>query len=256
MKSAYRALPLLLTVVFVLVMAWHGPIKQLAHYHEFADQTVWLGMLHAADVCSNLGFALVGLAGIIHLYRQPRLHVTQPGYPAYCVFVGSLLLTALGSSYYHLAPDDARLLWDRLPIALACGSLLAAVRADTRPGLNVFRELGLYCGFAVFSVLWWQQTQDLRPYLLLQLLALVLVPLWQTVYQSPRKDRIAFAAAMLLYVLAKLAELQDAAILTSLKLVSGHSLKHLLAAAAAALIVARLMRRSKEKMISSGVLAA
>lgn len=250
MKSAYRSLPLLLTVVFVLAMAWHGPIGQLDHYHEFADRSVWLGMLHAADVCSNLGFALVGLSGIVHLCRQSGLRAMQPGYPAYFVFAGSLLLTALGSSYYHLAPDDARLLWDRLPIALVCAGLLAAVRAETRPGSNVYRELCLWCGFAVFSVLWWQQTADLRPYLLLQLLALVLVPVWQTIYQSPRKDRIAFACAMLLYVFAKLAELQDAAILANLKLLSGHSLKHLLAAAAAAFIVARLMQRSREKMVS------
>src|SRR5581483_341190 len=101
---------------------------------------------------------------------------------------------------------------------------------------------------AVASFAWWVATarsgaDDLRPYLLLQGLPLVLVPLWQTIHRAARADRIAFAAAMLLYVLAKLAEVLDHEIATVLGFVSGHTLKHLIATAATAAVVWSLIRR-------------
>ena len=55
------------------------------------------------------------------------------GRHGYRLFLVGLLLTAFGSGLYHLAPDNARLVWDRLPIALACAGLLAAVRAECLP---------------------------------------------------------------------------------------------------------------------------
>ena len=58
---------------------------------------------------------------------------------------------------------------------------------------------GLY---AVASVAWWAITDsfgadDLRPYLLLQALALLLIPLWQAIHRRPRPDRIAFGIVVL-----------------------------------------------------------
>jgi hypothetical protein len=49
-----------------------------------------------------------------------------------------LILTAAGSAYYHLAPDNARLVWDRLPMTMVFMSLVAAIvmeRIDLRAGL-------------------------------------------------------------------------------------------------------------------------
>lgn len=36
-----------------------------------------------------------------------------------CFYVG-VAAVAVGSSYYHLKPDDARLVWDRLPVSSLC----------------------------------------------------------------------------------------------------------------------------------------
>ncbi|MEY9681592.1 hypothetical protein BLN97_39585 [Bradyrhizobium elkanii] len=83
----------------------------------------------------------------------------------------------------------------------------------------------------------------MRPYLLLQVLPLILIPLWQSIYRAPRADRIAFAAAMMLYVVAKIAEVLDHEIADTLGFVSGHTLKHLLATSATAAIVWGLTRR-------------
>jgi hypothetical protein len=245
LKSWLVHLPLIVTVALAAVLAAHGPIAQFAHYHEFADQSVLAGVPHAADVLSNLAFAAVAVWGLLRLW--PTL-AGAAGRHGVRLFLAALLLTAFGSGLYHLAPSDARLVWDRLPIALACAGLLAAVRAECVSALHAQRDVALLAVFALLSVGWWRFTArygegDLRPYLLLQLLPLILIPLWQWIYRAPRRDRLAFAFAFGLYAAAKVAELLDHQVLAALGAISGHTLKHLLAAAAAAVIVGRLVDR-------------
>jgi len=240
--------PTIITVGSAAILVLHGPIAQPVHYHEFADHSVASGIPHAADVLSNAGFAVVAIWGWLVLWPRRASEQLRAGWPGYRLFLIALLLTAFGSAFYHLAPDNARLVWDRLPIALACAGLIVGVRGDTRPGSNTEIEaLGLAL-FAIASVAWWVYTDksgagDLRPYLLLQGLPLVLIPLWQAIHRAPRTDRIAFAAAMALYVLAKIAELLDHEIAAALGFVSGHTLKHLIATMATAAIVWGLTRR-------------
>ena len=139
--------------------------------------------------------------------------------------------------------------------ALACASLLAAVRADLVPGMNprtALLELGILLGGAIFSVVWWQQTADLRWYLLLQILALLLIPMWQAVYAAPFGERCFFGISIVFYVLAKLCETFDFAILGYTHYISGHSLKHILAALAA-LWIAWSWKNSRRQMVTHSV---
>jgi hypothetical protein len=237
-------LPVLITVLLSLAMAWHGPIAQLPHYHDFADQSMFAGVPHAGDVLSNAGFALVALWGLVRLWPRRAHPLLAQAWPGYALFLCALLLTSAGSAFYHLAPDDARLLWDRLPIALACAGLLAGSRADNVPGTRCAIDTALLAMAATASACWWTLTQDLRPYLLLQALPLVVIPVWQQVHRAPKAERLAFGAALLLYCAAKAAELCDHGIYAALHIVSGHTLKHLLATLAAAFIVCRLARRT------------
>jgi len=241
-------LPVLITLLVVVAMLAHGVIVQPAGYHDFADHSQLAGLPHAADVLSNLGFALIGLWGWWRLSSQWQHAQLRAGEAGYRLFLVGLMLTAVGSAYYHLAPDDLRLVWDRLPIALACAGLIAAVRGETVAHFAARGEAALLALFAVASVAWWHFTNgdgagDLRPYLLLQLLPIVLIPLWQWLYGSERRDRLYFGAALAVYVLAKAAELNDHAFLAANGLLTGHTLKHLLATLAAWLIVARLVQR-------------
>ena len=252
MKRLVVYLPALFTLLSGLMMLVHGPIGQPANYHDFADHANFLGIPYANDVLSNLGFALVGAWGVLSLWPQRQHRALLAGRVGYGVFLIGLILTALGSAYYHLAPDNDRLLWDRLPIALACAGLLAGAWAETAlPKRYALAATCLLIIYAITSVFWWYVGElngksDLRPYLLLQILPIVLIPLWQAIYQSPQRDRLWFGAAFLLYVLAKLAELNDHEFLAmSHGLVSGHTLKHLLATAAAAALVHRLIERTR-----------
>lgn len=252
MKSSCQHLPLAVTALLAAAALLHGLIAQPAGYHDFADQEIVFGIPHFADVISNLGFAVVALWGWIRLAPTRRHPDIRPGRTGYSLFLIGLLLTALGSSWYHLAPDNASLVWDRLPIALACGGLLAGVWGDVRHEESRGPAAWLALA-AIASVGWWYFTDlsgngDLRPYLLLQGLPILLIPLWQWIHDMPGADRRAFGGALALYVVAKFAELYDHEIAAALGAISGHTLKHLLATGAAALIVGRLVCRVQPRL--------
>ncbi|MDP2822300.1 MAG: hypothetical protein Q8O52_06430 [Sulfuritalea sp.] len=247
MKTLHRHLPLLVTVMLAGAALFHGPIHQPDGYHDFADQALRFGVPHFCDVSSNLGFALAAFWGWVKLSPARAHSDLRHGWAGYRLFLVGLFLTALGSSWYHLAPDNASLVWDRLPIALACGGLLAGVLGDV--GRQDCGKLAAWLALAaVASVAWWYFTDlsgagDLRPYLLLQVLPILLIPLWQWLYKAPARDRMAFGGALAIYVVAKIAEVNDHQIAAVLDPVTGHTLKHLLATMAAALIVGRLTVR-------------
>ena len=229
-------LALYLAAILFLAMAAYGPIFQPQNYHAFADQRTLFGLPHVGDVLSNLGFVLVAMLGAYRMWTARRHH------PAQMLFFAALALTAAGSIWYHLAPDNARLVWDRLPIALACAALLAWALQDAYPKLKLAWPVLAACG--ALSVWWWTVTGDLRPYLLIQLAPLVLIPLLQWQSNAPLGKRTAFIVAIILYVLAKVCELADQSLFQALGAVSGHTLKHLLATLAA-LVLLRQFEETK-----------
>jgi hypothetical protein len=232
-----------------LALLWHGPVAQWASYHAFADQRALFGIPNAADVLSNLPFALLGLWGL----RSSRSLPHSDSRLAWRLFCVALLGTAAGSAFYHWAPANASLVFDRLPIAWACAALSCAFLAE-RVDARWARPAALAAALGVASVsvaLWWTSEiashSDLRAHLFVQFLPMALVPAG-LLLKLPRR----FAAAVpdggwwaLLggYVVAKAFELTDHAVLAQLGLLSGHTLKHL-AAAVAALCVLRAMLRA------------
>jgi hypothetical protein len=128
-----------LTTISIVSAPLRAPVPQPLAYHRFADPCSWLGIPNFGNVVSNLPFALVGILGIVFLVRSGR-SFTHPKerWPYSFVFLG-LILTSFGSSHYHLAPDNARLVWDRLPMTIVFTSLVAAMNAE-----RISVRLGLY----------------------------------------------------------------------------------------------------------------
>lgn len=213
-----------------------GPIPQDQAYHRFADARGLFGLHNFADVSSSFALVLVGLAGVWLLWRAPGSRFSGPDeWRAYSWFFGAVALAGIGSAYYHLSPDDARLAWDRLPIAVAFMCLLAGLLTER---LRIWHGGTLLLVLAILgaaSVLYWRAFDDLRPYALAQfgsLLAIVI--LCASVPSRFSQGWVVFAMAAL-YGLAKLSELRDAQIYELTRhLLSGHTLKHLISAVAIA----------------------
>ena len=235
-----KLLTILILLAIAIGMLLHGPIAQLDGYHSFADQLVHFGIINCGDVVSNAGFALVALWGMLRVWPQrQQLHL------GFTLFVIAIFLTALGSGYYHWSPNDERLVWDRIPISLACAGLLAGVWQDFSAQKNQWPLVIALSLFAVGGVVYWHFSADLRLYLSLQILPLVLIPIWQ--WHAPKATRLAFAAAIALYVLAKVAELADHQIYAFLGFMSGHTLKHLLSTLAAGTIIYHLVQTTRSR---------
>ena len=206
------------------------PVAQSPSYHHFADTRSVLGIPNGWNVLSNIPFLIVGLWGLWFLRSRPE-HSARL---AHRIFFFGVALTCFGSAYYHWAPDNARLVWDRLPMTLGFMSLFAAIiseRIDSRLGSGLLVPLLL---IGAGSVAYWNWTErqgagDLRPYLLVQFLPIVLIPLVIALYPA-RCTRTGYIFGVIgFYLLAKVFEMADVPIHQVVG-VSGHTWKHLAAA--------------------------
>jgi hypothetical protein len=240
-----------LTAVVVAGAFLIPAIPQDPAYHRLADGRGWLGVPNALNVLSNAGFVLVGLLGLGflgHAARSPGPFREPAERWPYAVFFAGLLLTGLGSAYYHWAPGDARLAWDRLPLAITLMGLLDAVVAE-RVGLRVaLRLLGPMVALAAASVGYWALTEqrgagDLRPYALVQFYPLLAIPLMLWLLPARYTGSAGLLAAAGVYALAKVPELADAWVFSTARVVSGHTVKHLLAALAGYSVLSMLRHR-------------
>ena len=218
-------------------------------YHHFADQRIWLGIPHFGDVASNIAFLIAGLWGSAFLSRKSSLAqfvVARERWPYLFVFLG-LLLTALGSAYYHLAPDNQRLVWDRLPMTVVFMPLVAALiaeRVSVKLGLLL---LPVLTAVGIGSVIQWHLSVehgagDLRFYMAVQVYAVL--ALFAAMLLPARYTRgfdLLIVAGF--YVLAKICETADHQIFSVGHLVSGHTLKHISAGAAGFWILGMLQKR-------------
>jgi hypothetical protein len=233
-------------------------IPQPVDYHDFADHRDLLGVSNALDTLSNAAFLLAGLTGLWIALRPQTVFAQASERVPYAVFFSGVLLTALGSGYYHLAPDNERLFWDRLPMTIAFMALVAAQvgdRIDARAGRLLLLP-ALLVGAA--SVLYWRATEragagNLVPYGILQAYAvaiLFLIAWWLPSRYTRGGDVFLVFAA---YVAAKLVEALDARIYDAFgHLVSGHTLKHV-AAAIGALLVCRMLALRSLQPAGGGV---
>ena len=236
-----------LAAIAVAVTCLLPPIRQDPAYHAFADARAVLGIPNAANVVSNAGFAIVGVAGLTWLGRAGPALDAHERLAVLAMFAG-VLLTAVGSAYYHLAPSDARLVWDRLPMTVAFMALFALVIGE-RVGPGAGRMLLLpLLGVGATSVVAWRLSElagrgDLRWYGLVQFFPMLAVPVMLVTFPGRAAGAAWLWSALALYALAKAAETADHWLFAAIG-VSGHTLKHVMAAFAAGCLLAMLIRRA------------
>jgi hypothetical protein len=221
------------TVLATLVfgsLAWMlslEPIAQSTRYHFFADTRPLLGMPNFFDVMSNLPFVLIGLSGLLLCMKQ------SPGSmrSAWAVLFTGVAFVGIGSAYYHWNPSNATLVWDRLPMTIGFMGLFIALLGECVSVRLATLSLIPAVMLGLATVLYWHWSDDLRPYIWLQLIPFLTIPTVMMLFRSGFSRHWLLLVAAGWYGLAKAAELYDPAIFISThELVSGHTLKHLLAA--------------------------
>lgn len=233
-----RPLPLLLSLLsltgigILLVM---GPVAQDLAYHRFSDTRTLLGIPHALNTLSNLPFMLVGILGLRDLQQLSADRYLTGFRIAYGLLFAGTLLVGFGSAWYHLHPDNDSLVWDRLPMSLAFMALFSIIVAEFVSRSIGCRMLWPAVITGLGSVIYWAVSErlqhgDLRPYLLVQFLPMLLIPMILLTRRGSFSHVSGYWGLLACYLLAKAAELLDGEIHQWLGWISGHSLKHLLAA--------------------------
>ncbi len=234
-------------VAFVGYWIWGPAIAQDPAYYDFADKRTWWGIPNFWNVVSNAAFVVVGLVG---------LYIDKPGGDVqlrwcYRLFFIGVVLTGFGSGYFHWRPDHYTLIADRLPMAIAFMALTSALLGE-----SYYAELGQRLLWPLqllgaASVLWWGYSEhigagDLRLYVVVQFVPMVALPLviWR------RRSRFLplkyVWGTILLYGMAKVVELLDQQVFALGGWISGHGLKHFVAASACAAFARGLQKRHQE----------
>lgn len=242
---------ILVTALSALAAVLAPRMAQPLSYHDFADCRAWWSIPNTLNVLSNLPFLLFGALGLRAIWRQQlRWHNPAEALPYMVFFIGAAL-TCIGSMYYHWRPDNPRLVWDRLPMTLAFAGLIAAVlgeRLNPDWGRRVLWPLLLAGALSVF---YWYATEhagrgNVMPYGIFQGWAILIVLLLLLLFPAKTYSLGAeFWWPVSLYALAKIFETFDLWIYrASGTLASGHTLKHLAAAAAVWTLLRCLERRA------------
>ncbi len=210
------------------------PIAQDPHYHNFADENTLLGIPNFMNVISNLPFLIIGIVGLVKLSKNK-----SPEFPktALLIFFIGVLLTGIGSAYYHWQPDNHSLIWDRLPMTITFMSLLASIislHIEERSGKMLLFPL-LFIGIS--SVVYWYVTElkghgDLRPYIFIQFYPMIFIPIIMFLYPVKGTLKKLLLPMIGFYAVAKYFEYGDQDFYSLGQLISGHTLKHLFAALA------------------------
>ena len=224
-----------LTGIAVLSVFNFGPFPENPLSHQFADQRSVFGIANFANIVSSLPLIWVGNLGMRLITRHEAPGGLQSLMPLYFIFFAGVFLSGFGSSFYHYHPDNRSLVWDRLPMTVAFMAFLAVVVGEyisDRLALKLFFPLII---MGLGSVVYWYFSElvgrgDLRFYALVQFWPMLLIPMIAWLYRSAVINGRYIWILMAAYAVAKIAEFYDAEIFRLLRVISGHSLKHLFAA--------------------------
>ena len=203
------------------------PVPQDQQYHHFADTRAFAGIPNFANVASNIVFVLAGIFGLIVL-------------PPTMICVGGVL-TGIGSAIYHLRPSDRLLVFDRIGIVVVVAAFTTLLLEQFAIRWRWTSLVLLAIGFA--SLLCWLYLGDLRPYGFFQGFPIVLFVVGSFLFPHAYTRHGMLWLATIAYVLAKTCEVFDRTIYQFGGVVSGHTLKHLLAGAALMVTINWLRRR-------------
>jgi hypothetical protein len=230
-----------------VALVLRGPVPQAPAYHDFADVRPGLGIPNAHNVLSNVPFLVAGVWGIARTLSRGRAGTLERA-PWIVLFAG-VTLTAFGSAYYHWAPSNDSLVWDRLPMAIGFMGLFAAVLEERVAPVVGRLLLWPFVMIGIGSVVYWHVTEraghgDLRPYVMVQFVPLLALPVLLAAFPARFTRGKDFVFALIAYGSAKVFEGLDAGIFGATgHVVAGHAIKHVAAAVGCGLLAQMIALR-------------
>jgi hypothetical protein len=223
---------LCLSIITPLILLYMGdPITQNLEYHNFADQRSFFHINNFFDVLSNIAFLIFGTLGI----KSAKSFKTYKA--SWMVFLIGVLLVAPGSAFYHWNPNNFTLIWDRLPMTIGFMGIFTAIVCEVFKLKQEVLILVILNILGMYSVIHWQIFDDLRLYYWIQLTPLLTIILISFLFKNESILPLYLAGAFGFYVLAKITEKKDVEIfMATYEVISGHTIKHLLAAVAVFLL--------------------
>jgi hypothetical protein len=227
-------------------------IPQDQSYHIFADRRELFGIPNFWNVVSNIPFLIVGALGMVALSSSTNQGYLLQLHALYVTFFVGVFLTGLGSISYHWNPSNETLLWDRLPMTISFMAFLSIIigeHIEPKVGQRLLWPLAL---LGVSSVLYWHISElqghgDLRPYIIVQFLPMLIIPLILLSLPSRLSKVVYLWFVVAAYILSKIMELLDRSIFELLGAVGGHPLKHLTAAAGVYVFYLALKHRRRNE---------
>lgn len=235
-------------VLAVGAMFWFPAIPQPTSYHGFADTRTIFGIPNFWNVLSNVPFVIVGAIGLVVVLRCHYQGGLRSLHTLYALFFVGIAGVCFGSGYYHWAPSNETLAWDRLPMAVAFMIFVCIVIAEhihVRVAKILVVPMVL---LGIFSVWYWDYTEtlgrgDLRLYGLVQFLSLLMVALIFWLFPSRLSGMRCLWLMFGGYALAKVLEELDRSVYSIGFYMSGHALKHVAAAVGMYFFVVALQKR-------------
>ena len=229
-----------IVLVVIALIAFIGaflnePIPQDINYHNFSDQKTIFNIPNFWNVVTNIPFFIVGFLGILKLKTNEKISIVNHNKIAYYIFYFGTILVAFGSGFYHLYPKNQTLVWDRLPMTLAFMALFSIIITEyisIQRGKSLLIPLILA---GILSVIYWDYTEsigkgNLTYYALVQFYPIIAIPIILISFPSLYNRGNSYWFLLLAYLLAKVCEHYDLEIYNLLGFISGHSIKHLVAA--------------------------
>lgn len=240
MKSSYLPYKtwgiISVSILAIIIVFSYDRIPQELDYHHFADERFMWSVPNFWNVISNLSFNLIGIVGIYYIMSKETL-LPHHRLGQLTFFIG-VFLTGIGSFYYHWNPTNNTLVWDRIPLTIALMGFFAVILGDafTYSKYLFILVLTSLLILGIGSVLYWQHTEnihqgDLRWYALVQFLPIVLIPVLLLLFKSSYNTKYLWFV-LLAYVIAKFFEHFDDEVYHLFNGISGHTIKHFVAAIA------------------------
>ena len=231
----------LLSVAGIFILS---PIEQDKEYHNFCDSETIFNIPNFWNVVSNIPFLVIGLIG---LYKTTTLLETKI---KYIVFFLGISLVSIGSGYYHLNPNNNTLVWDRLPMTIAFMSLFSIIISefiDLKIGLkSLFPSILI----GLLSVVYWIVFNDLKIYILVQFFPVFAIIVILSFFRSKYNLTIGYWLLLLAYIIAKIFEHFDYQTQNILKILSGHTLKHVVISIGIFSLLYTYLNRKNSKQIA------